>query len=225
VKPTTQGLVAAVLGAVVLRLALTDEYLHYVQAWMKVPLVLAGLALLGMGIRPALGRTPLEGRVPRTSWLLLLPTLIVFAVAPPPLGAFIAERRAPQAPSTLKAPTIRPVSDGGRPLDLAVEEFVWGAAQTDDPMSLHDRTVRLRGFVSADKAGHWYITALVIYCCAADVAVERVKVADGPSAPPRDSWVSATGTLVDGTGTDADIPATLAVTDVVEIPTPENPYS
>ncbi len=93
----TQGLVAALLGAVLLRLALTGEYLRFVLPWMKWPLLATGLALLVMGARPLLGRG-IAGVVPSSAWLLLVPPLVVFAITPQPLGAYLAERRPAQPP-------------------------------------------------------------------------------------------------------------------------------
>jgi uncharacterized repeat protein (TIGR03943 family) len=148
----------------------------------------------------------------------------VFSVAPPPLGAYVAERRAAHAPASQAPREPIPLSHDGGPLDLAVEEFTWGAAQPDDVMALTDQVVRLEGFVSTDEDGHWYVTALVIYCCAADVAVERVRVVGQP-APARDQWVRVTGTWVAGTGLDPSDPAVLEAREVVPVPAPETPYS
>lgn len=224
VTSPTQGLVAAALAAVLLRITLTGEYLNFVQPWMRWPLLVTGLALLLMAVRPALGWGPVGNAVPQTSWLLLLPTLIVFTVAPPPLGAYIAERRVTQAPATLPAPVTVPVSTDGGPLELGVEEFTWGAADPDDVMDLAGQVVRMEGFVSTDKEGSWYLTRLVIYCCAADVSVERVKIIGQP-APPRDQWIRVTGTWVQGTGAVRSDPAQLTASRLVRIPTPKNPYS
>lgn len=172
----TQGLVAAALAAVLIRISLTGEYLRFVQPWMRWPLLATGLALLLMALRPASGYAPKESWVPATSWLLLLPTLIVFSVVPPPLGAYIAERRPAQTPVLDKAPDRLPVATNGNPVNLGVDEFTWGAAEPGDPMGLKGQAVRLEGFVSTDEEGGWYLTALVIFCCAADVVVERVKI-------------------------------------------------
>lgn len=78
---STQGLVAAVLAAVILRISLTGEYLNFVQPWMRWPLLLTSVALLLMALRPALGFGPQGGPVPRTSWLLLLPALSSYSLS------------------------------------------------------------------------------------------------------------------------------------------------
>ncbi|HUS20503.1 MAG TPA: TIGR03943 family protein [Aeromicrobium sp.] len=230
-RTATQGLVTAVLGILLLRIVATEDYLRYVQPWMRWPLVVTGIVLLLMSFRPALGLVQHERGVPGSSWLLVLPAVVVFAVAPPALGAYIAERRPAQAPAS--APNFdeisAPTTTG--PRHLSVEEFTWGAGQADDPMSLTGSRVELEGFVSADQQGGWYVTNLVIYCCAADVAVERVKIIGQPS-PPRNQWVRVSGVWVEGTGTwikgtgpDPADPASVSANEVVDIPTPKDPYS
>ncbi|WP_110208858.1 TIGR03943 family putative permease subunit [Nocardioides daejeonensis] len=220
----TQGLVVAALAALLVRISLTGEYLRFVQPWMRWPLLATGALLALMALRPMLAREDARSRVPRSSWLILLPLVIVFSVAPPPLGAYIAERRAEQVTTPPPAPARIPVAEGGRPLVLSLEEFTWGVAQSDDVMGLKDQVVRLEGFVSSDKAGDWYVTALVLFCCAADVAVVRVR-ATGAEAPPRDQWVRVEGVWDAGSGTSASVPPTLEVTRVAEIDAPRNPYS
>ena len=91
-------------------------------------------------------------------------------------------------------------------------------------MGLAGQPVHLEGFVSTDPEGHWYVTSLVLFCCAADVAVERVQVTGQP-APPRDQWVRVSGTWVEGTGRSRGNPAEIDASAVVEIPTPADPYS
>lgn len=231
VRAATQGLVTAVLGILLLRIVATEDYLRYVQPWMRWPLIVTGIVLLVMSIRPALGIIRHEHRVPMSSWLLTLPAVVVFAVAPPALGAYIAERRPVQSqPPTPKLDEISEPTTSG-PRSLSVEEFTWGAGQADDPMSLTGSEVELEGFVSSDKRGGWYVTNLVIFCCAADVAVERIRIV-GQLSPPRDQWVRVTGIWVDGTGRwvkesgpDPSNPATITASNVVRIPTPKDPYS
>lgn len=231
VRAATQGLVTAVLGILLLRIVATEDYLRYVQPWMRWPLSVTGVVLLVMSIRPALGLIRHERRVPASSWLLVLPAVVVFAVAPPALGAYIAERRPVQVRAS--APALDEMSEPttSGPRSLSVEEFTWGTGQADDPMSLAGSQVELEGFVSVDKQGGWYVTNLVIFCCAADVAVERIKVVGQPS-PPRDQWVRVTGTWVNGSGRwvndagpDPSNPASVTADAVDDIPTPKDPYN
>lgn len=227
----TQGLVTAALGILLLRIVSTGDYLRFVQPWMRWPLVITGVALLAISVRPALGFVRHENGVPWSSWFLAIPTVVVFAVAPPALGAYIAERRPNQVQAVAPNLDDLPPPTATGPRELSVEEFTWGAGQSDDPMALADSEVELEGFVSTDKQGGWYVTNLVIFCCAADVAVERIKVAGQP-APARDQWVRVTGTWikgtgrwVKGTGPDPSNPATMTAAKIVDIPTPKDPYS
>lgn len=221
----TQGLVLAVLAVVLIRISLTGEYLRFVTPWMRWPLVVTGVVLLVVAFRPVLGRTPatLQDRAPRSAWLLLLPVLVVFSVAPPPLGAFLADRRAEQ-PASLPEPEVVALPESDAPLPLTVGEFLWGAAEPGDPMGIAGQPVTMTGFVSGDSDDGWYLTRLEIFCCAADAVVMRVRIS-GREAPPRDQWVQVTGTWVEGTGRDPDSPATLEAEQVIEVDAPRKVYS
>lgn len=183
----TQGLVLTVLSVILIRIAVTGEYLQYVTPWMRWPLLTAGLILLAISIGPALGWTRSVSPHPagRAAWLLLVPIVVVFAVSPPPLGAFLAERRANQ-PASLPEPEIARLPSTAGPVPLTVGEFAWAAAQPGDPMGITGRQVTLTGFVSG-TAEEWFVTRLEIACCAADALVSRVQVT-GQDAPPRDQW-------------------------------------
>lgn len=204
-------------------MSLTGEYLRFVTPWMRWPLLATGVVLLVMAIRPALTWRPAESAhgVPTSAWLLLLPPVVFFAVAPPPLGAFIAERRTAD-PAALPEPGVVGLPQGDGPVPITVGEFVWGVAQPGDPMGISGRQVTLRGFVSHDNAGDWYVTMLDIGCCAADATVSRVMVT-GHDAPPRDQWLEVTGTWMEGTGV-RRVPATVRADRVVEIDPPRDVY-
>lgn len=228
----TQGIVLALVGVVLIRLSVTGEYLRFVTPWMRWPLVATGLALVVLSARPLFGihAEPDQDSgdaghetVPRSAWLLLVPALVVFAVAPPPLGAYLAERRADQA-VTLREPDVVRAPAGNQPLPLAVGEFQWGASQPDDPIGLAGREVELSGFVSRDDKG-WYVTELEVFCCAADAMVMRARVESGDAAPARDEWVKVVGTWVEGTGGGLGDPPVLAARAVRSIDQPRNPYA
>ncbi len=220
----TQGLVTSVLGVVLIRIAATGEYLRYVQPWMRWPLVGTGALLLLISIRQTVGVGRDADRVPRTTWLVLLPPMVVFLVAPPALGAYIAERRADQQPAPVSASEFRPSPGPDGVVETSVEQFVWGASGNGDLGNLRGTTFRVQGFVSSGDPDAWYVTQLILYCCAADVGVQRVKVIGQP-APPRDQWVRVTGTWVPGSGADGSRSPTMRASEVEQIPTPEDPYS
>jgi uncharacterized repeat protein (TIGR03943 family) len=196
----TQALVLTLLSAVGLKLVLTNAYLRYVNAWMKWPITAAAIVLLLVSVHYLFDReelvTSTHAHLPKTAWLLLLPIFVVFAISPPALGAYVAERR---VNTTVPKPTddygaIPPLPDRAL-VAMEVIEFVT-RAHWDKLDSLHDRRVELTGFVSKDGQGDWYVTRLVIACCAADAIAWRVRVA-GAAAPHRDQWVRVTGTWRD----------------------------
>jgi uncharacterized repeat protein (TIGR03943 family) len=230
VTPRTQGLLLAFVGAVLVRLAFTDQYLRYVTEWMKWPLSVTGALLLLGGVGPLFARR--DGReghapghddhadgVPRVTWLLLLPCLLVFVVSPPPLGSFLAERRA----NDRVAPTpglFAPLPRHGQ-VFLGVPEFTLRAL--DPRQTLTGRDIVLTGFVSYDEEGAWYVTRLSIGCCAADAIAYRVRVDGVADGPARDEWVRVTGRYVEGSGRSAD-GAAIDVHAVTVIPAPEQTY-
>lgn len=222
--PRTQGLVLAALAAVLVRLALTGEYLRFITPWMRWPLLGAGMVLLVMAVRPALGWThaSVHAGAPRSAWLLLLPTVLVLAVAPPPLGAFLAERRSGQ-PVVVRDPVVVDLPGSEGPLPLSPGDFAWGASLTGDPMGIAGRRITMSGFVSHGKEDDWFLTRLEIACCAADAVVSRVRI-DGHESPPRDQWVQVTGTWLEGSGRLPEAPATLVAERVVEVDAPREVY-
>jgi uncharacterized repeat protein (TIGR03943 family) len=232
VRRSTQGLALLFLGVVLIRLAVGDAYLSYVTSWMKWPIIVSGVLLAALAIRPILGlggehdEHDHDGHeVPLVTWLLLLPGLVVFTISPPALGAFLAERRADDGVSATQVSTFAPLPAAdaeGEAVEVDLEEFVW-RSQVDDGVTLVGREVRIDGFVSLGQDGDWYVTRLSIACCAADARVVRLGV-DGAEAPERDSWVRLEGTWVDGTGTDREDPPRIAATDVAAIEAPRQTY-
>lgn len=221
-RTTTQGLVLAFLGAVLVRLAWEGAYLHFVTAWMRWPLVVTGVVLVLLAVRPIVGGAQREEHpVPAATWLLLLPALVVFLVSPQPLGAYLAERRADEAPPASPVASFAPLPDSPGAVPLEVEELLWRAL--DDNATLAGRSVEVQGFVSHGKDGRWFATRMVIGCCAADAAVVRVRV-EGADQPARDSWVAVTGTWRDGTGAEPGSEAILDAETVRRIPTPADTY-
>lgn len=220
----TQGLLMALLGAVLLRLALSEAYLRYVTEWMRWPLVASGVLLMGLAAGLVLhdsgeddadhdhtgyeqgadvvdhaddGHGHGKHGVPLVTWLLLLPGLVTFVISPPQLGSYLAERRSGEAQVATQPDSLTELSsDEVVPLD--VTEFIWRAQ--DGGETLVDQPVALTGFVSYDKQGHWYVTRMTINCCAADATAWQVQVNEADSKPDRDAWVTVTGTYDQGSG-------------------------
>lgn len=225
----TQGLLLAFLGAVLLRMSLSDAYLRYVTDWMKWPILASGLVMLALAVGPlfldpdqARGEHHDDGHghggVPRATWLLVLPGLIVFTISPPELGSFIAERRANQ--SVAPQPAVVAGLSEDELNELPLQEFVWRAQDGGD--SLVDKPVALTGFVT-HTGEDWFVTRLTIGCCAADALAFRVEI-DGVDRPDRDQWVRVVGTYVEGTGLSLDEEPVLEADEVTEIPKPRQTY-
>ena len=239
-----QAIVLILVGGAVLRITIGDTFLNYVQEPMRFWLLLSGGILVVLGVL-ALIDAIRKGRAaddeptphdephehddghghgaggPRAAWLLLLPVLAIFLIAPPALGAYAAARDLTNsAPaSEAKAPPLPP----GDPAQVTVAEYV-GRAVWDDGLTLVDRTVQMTGFVTPDPAGGWWISRMAVACCAADAIASKVKVLDAPDLPA-DTWVTITGRWVPGGGTKTDTAIPLIeVIDLVEVPQPRNPY-
>ncbi|WP_290060569.1 TIGR03943 family putative permease subunit [Amycolatopsis solani] len=162
----------------------------------------------------------------RPAWLLLVPVLAVFLVAPPALGAdsvIRTEARVPASAAAANAASFPPLP-AGDPVPLAVNEFVsragWDAAGT-----LNGRTVALTGFVVHTDGGT-LLARLVISCCAADAFPVTVRLRGGEADHlASDAWIRVTGQVVPGTATRTNsytpdlTPASLAT-----VPAPKDPY-
>ena len=224
------------LGAVALRLGLTNSHLDYIQPAMGPVLAATGavLALLGglILLRPRrVGDADLahhahsHGRGSRVSWLLVAPILAVAVVAPSPLGAFAASR----APTTLpvSARNYGPLPTAGNgAVELPLTEFV-GRARSGEGQSLRGVPVRLIGFVVTDARGDGFLlTRFAISCCAADARPVRVAIRGGePPWPTPDTWVEVTGTWRPETRSAEDPrPPILEMTDLRTVSPPDNHY-
>ncbi|MFJ8592288.1 TIGR03943 family putative permease subunit [Streptomyces sp. NPDC093598] len=228
------------VGAAILRVSLFSElYLRYVQAGLRPYLVASGAALVLLGVAVAVltprgddeheqgddrghaghGHGPAG---PRVAWLLTLPALALLLFPPPALGSYSAEREA--ARSAARGLGTFPALPSGDPVDLDLGEF-GSRAVYDSGRSLEGRTVRLTGFVTRDDDGSWYVTRLLVSCCAADATTAKAEVR-GAQAPPVDTWVTVTGTWhPEGEpGSAAAWPPVIDVTSVRRVPQPDNPY-
>lgn len=151
--------------------------------------------------------------------------LALFLIAPPALGSYTASRsdNVVAKPAAASNDSGFPALPPGDPLPMTLADFlirsVWDTAEP-----LKDRTVRLTGFVTPGRAGSWYITRMVISCCAADAFARKVEV-HGIAAPPTDSWVTVTGRwLPNGQVQQDDAMPALTATAVEPIEAPREPY-
>ncbi|WP_308201268.1 TIGR03943 family putative permease subunit [Carbonactinospora thermoautotrophica] len=234
VKRDVQSILLVLVGGTVLRLSISDAYLNYVKPGLRPFLIVSGAMLLVLGMAgfvldgllrqaPAAGPACADGddHGPRVAWLLCLPVLAVFLVAPPALGSYAAQRD----PGTVAKPQEAqfPPLPEGDPVQVLVSEYAIRAVW-DQGRSLRGRTVTLTGFVTPKPGGGWYLTRMVLSCCAADAQAFKVEVRDAPPLAP-DTWVEVTGTWAPH----GDAPPERAVpviqaSHVKEVPRPKDPY-
>ncbi|MFF5960158.1 TIGR03943 family putative permease subunit [Streptomyces luteogriseus] len=159
---------------------------------------------------------------PRVAWFLTLPALALLLFPPPALGSYSAEREAAQRAA--QGVGTFPALPSGSPVDLALGEF-GSRAVYDSGRSLKGRTVRLTGFVTRDGDGTWYVTRLLVSCCAADATTAKAEVR-GVEAPPVDTWVTVTGTWhPEGElGSTEAWPPVVDVTSLRRVRQPDKPY-
>ncbi|MCY9784422.1 TIGR03943 family protein [Nocardiopsis sp. EMB25] len=150
-----------------------------------------------------------HARAPRVAWLLLVPVLAVFVVAPPALGSYTVERSEP-ASAPQEGPPSGRFDDGldeaapGEVVRMDIRQFVM-RAWVDEERALAGREVELTGFaVPNDEGEGWYLARLQMACCAADAIVNRVLVTGGPE-PEADTWWTVRGTWVEPEGELVDV--------------------
>ncbi|MET8680312.1 TIGR03943 family protein [Streptomyces sp. NPDC004647] len=240
-KRNIQVLLLLLSGAGLLHISLfSDVYLRYVKEGLRLPLIMSALLLIALGLVGAardgfpLARPAEAGEQghedhghghdhsggPKIAWLLFLPAITLLFFAPPALGAYTASR----GDDTAVAEQARfpPLPDQS-PHPMSLSAFSSRARQ-DPERSLEDRRVRMTGFVTPGEDGGWYLTRLVLSCCAADSQSIKVEM-HGASPPSADSWVTVTGTWrpVGKVGT-ASAAAALDTDEVRRIRQPANPY-
>ncbi|SES40433.1 TIGR03943 family protein [Streptomyces sp. yr375] len=227
----------------------TDEYLRLVKAGMRPLLVASGVVLLGLGVTEAWAsrRRPdqhdhdsghgHEGEreegggghghdhsgVPRVAWLLFLPVLSLLFYAPPALGSYTASRE-PAKAVAVQEDAFDPLP-ATSPLPITLTDFTQ-RVQQDKSKAIAGRAVVMTGFASpaAAKDDGWYLTRIIVSCCAADASSVKVLV-HGVAAPKSDTWVNVTGTWHAG-GTLGTSSAAVAVDarGVVKVRKPSNSY-
>jgi uncharacterized repeat protein (TIGR03943 family) len=219
------GTLTALVGLLTLRLTVDGTFTRYVQTGMRPWLLIAGVALLMLGLVALVAALRAnedigleEGHGVGVGWLLLAPVVTLLLVAPPSLGSFGVDRSPPIRITTGKS-QLPPLDAAAGPVSMTLLEYTERAFDHDG-QSMGDATVELTGFVSADGSGEFDLARYQIACCAADASAAVVHIVGVASAPPRDQWVTVTGSYTPGS---SDVPA-LAATSLQEIPTPDDPY-
>ncbi|NYD48696.1 putative repeat protein (TIGR03943 family) [Actinomadura luteofluorescens] len=238
---SAQNLLLVLVGGAMLWITLgSGEYVNYVRPGFRYPLVAAAVALVGLGAAGLrrewrdTGDDPHDddhgGHGPGVAWLLCLPVLAIFVIAPPALGSFTAARGAGRAapPPPSPAEGFAPLPRTGAPVPMSMGEFIGRAyeAQTGDPASFEGVPVRLTGFVSPPAKGErgWRVTRLKVACCAGD-AIPFPVIVRGLPRPPADTWVRVDGVWEPpAPGRRATVVQTLRGRSLQRVGRPSDPY-
>ncbi|WP_414940483.1 TIGR03943 family putative permease subunit [Amycolatopsis sp. cmx-11-51] len=236
-KRETQNILLILLGGALLKITVNGDYLRYVKPAQQPWIIAGGAVMVALGA-VAIVRDLLAARAAtsvevhghdhntRSAWLLMVPVLAVFLVAPPALGADSVTRteaRAPQSASASNAAAFPPLP-AGDVVPLEVNDFV-SRAGWDKSGTLNGRTVRLSGFVVHNE-GNTMLARMVIGCCAADAFPITVRlVGEGVSGFGDDTWLEVTGTVVPGTAVrENSYMPDLTLASVRQVPAPKDPY-
>ncbi len=236
-KRETQNILLILLGGALLKITVNGDYLRYVKPAQQPWIIAGGAVMVALGA-VAIVRDLLAARAAaasdihthehdtRSAWLLMVPVLAVFLVAPPALGADSVTRteaRAPQSASASNSAAFPPLP-AGDVVPLEVNEFV-SRAGWDKSGTLNGRTVKLSGFVVHDE-GATMLARMVIGCCAADAFPITVRlVGEGVSGFANDTWLEVTGVVVPGTAMrENSYMPDFTLTTVRQVAAPKDPY-
>jgi uncharacterized repeat protein (TIGR03943 family) len=217
------------VGALLVRLSLTDTYARYVRVEMGVWLLVAGILLAAAGtagvvralIRPQETVSLDEhhhGHTERVGWLLLAPVVALLMVSPPALGSYGVDRSTVVVASG--GHTFDPLPAGGT-VAMTLLEYDQRTADNHGA-SFGTTLVQVTGFVArTDDGAGFRLARYQIACCAADAVAAVVRVVGvAGDKPGRDAWVTVTGTF---RRSGDDIPE-LVASSIREIPAPVDPY-
>jgi uncharacterized repeat protein (TIGR03943 family) len=238
-----QSLLLTLLGAAVIRIAADNTFEQYVRAGLRPWLMIAGIVLAAIGV-VALARDhvprfqhrhanadsevgPNGGSRMRVAWLLVLPVLAIFIVAPGPLGAYSATRGGGGVGAAPRDANGFAPLPAGDPAPDTVRDFS-ERALWDDGRTLQGRRISLTGFVTPRDGGSFYLTRMMITCCAADATPIKVTITGDAGAHLANTWLTVTGTFagVDhANATDGRDPVPILHAETVNpVRPPTNPY-
>jgi uncharacterized repeat protein (TIGR03943 family) len=239
-----QAVVLLLVGATLLKLAVTGSYVRYVKAGLRWVLVAAAVALLAVAVlslvqvvrRRAAQQSAAEaeeapdhghehGRFD-VAWLLVLPMLALLVIAPPALGSYSAARSGTALGAAGRVSDLAPLPDGD-PVRVSLLDYA-SRAVFDRGASLAGRHVVLSGFVLPGRHGAWYLTRMVITCCAADAQPIKVGLTGAvPAGLKSGDWIEVTGSYSPQTASDevnAETIPFVAVSSSRPVPAPREQY-
>jgi uncharacterized repeat protein (TIGR03943 family) len=231
------AVVLLLAGGGLLRIAAGGTYTDYVKVSARPYLLAAGAVITALAVvslvhavaarRRSVGHHDHGHRHGRfdVAWLLVGPLVVLLLIAPEPAGAYEAGRAPtalPPAPSAPYGPL--PVGD---PVTLSVIDYA-SRAVFDAGRTLTGRHVQLTGFLTAAPGGGWYLTRMLVTCCAADAQPIKVGLTGTVPAGARpDVWVSVVGGYIPHTVKDAIDGAAipfLSITSAQVVAQPADPY-
>jgi uncharacterized repeat protein (TIGR03943 family) len=248
-----QALVLLLAGGTLVKLAATGDSMRYVRPGMR-PLVLnAGLVLLvvaSLSVAQAVrarraaatgenagtekagagaeagehGDGHGHGHRFEVAWLVVAPMLVLLLLAPQPLGSYSAAR-AGTALGAARTTDFTPLP-AGDPVRVSLLDYA--ARAVFDSRALAGRHLVLSGFVLPGPHGAWYLTRMVITCCAADAQPIKVGLAGTvPAGLSSGDWIEVTGGYTSRTATDEVNTETIPFIEVTAsrpIPAPSQQY-
>lgn len=228
----TQHVLLLLLGGALIKITLNGDYLRYVRpshAWWLLTAGVVVVVLAGVGVVRDLrsASTGDTGHGGHSPWLLMLPVLAIFLVAPPALGADAAGRSSNVNVVARQSQEFAPLPDGPAP-QLALTDVV-ARANWDRSGQLDGREITVTGFV-VRRGASVQLARMAIVCCAADARPVRLRL-DGTAGPagsldvPADTWLEVRGTVQQGSATAASdhVPVMTVHTARVVAPPPD-PY-
>jgi uncharacterized repeat protein (TIGR03943 family) len=235
VRRETTSILLVLVGGALVKITVDGTYLRYVKPTVKPWVLTAGIVMIALAL-VAIVRDILADRTvavtdghhhtARWAWLLMLPVLAIFLIAPPALGADSVLRAGNRtAPSVVQQGSAAlPPLPKGAAVALSMSEFITRSVW-DSSHSLTGRTVALTGFV-VHANGSDYVARLVITCCAADATPMKVALTGGQAASLlNDQWIRVTGRLRAGSATEANgYTPTLTVSGLTLVSAPADPY-
>ncbi|AHH95082.1 TIGR03943 family protein [Kutzneria viridogrisea] len=255
----TQNILLVLLGGALLKISLNGTFVRYVRPDLKPLLIVSGAVMLALaavsivqdirrarqlaaaeaesaghehGAAEPVGACEAHGHQhggARSAWMLLLPVLAIFLIAPPALGADSVNRSgdltvASQQRQDQVVKTSFPPLPAGDVLPMRLADVATRAAW-DATNSLDGRTLQLTGFV-VREGSEVYVARLVINCCAADAMPVKAKLLGADlGALANDQWITVTGQVKPGSADQASnyVPA-FTVTGLKRVDTPSDPY-
>lgn len=222
------------LGAALIIIAANGTVRLYLAPYMRCPVLVAGLAVLGLAAADTLSSVARRSRAGDTDnsqehshdpgllpWLLLVPGALLLFVVPGPIGASADEHYTVRDGGMYSTP----LADGAAP-EISIQEL-WVRSERTEDHSLDGREVTLTGQL-LDDGGRSRIGRVVITCCAADaktisagIDAGSERLADGlrPGV-----WVRAVVSESDEDSDPDDPSPTVTLHEIEKIDPPDSPY-